>query len=155
MSKPGANSFFETDFSKYADMSKMMGEFKMPNVNMEAIMAYQRKNMETFAAVNQATFETVQALARRQAEWLKQGMEEASAMMSAVMSAETPEEKMIRHAEVSKAAVDKCLANAREVAETVAKSHAQTMETVSNRMAEGLDEFRDIIRSQTNGRAAA
>ena len=155
MSKPGANSFFETDFSKFADMSKMMGEFKMPTVNVEAVMACHRKNLETFAAINQATFETMQALGRRQAEWLKQGMEEASAMMSAVMSAETPEEKMIKHAEVSKAAVDKCLANAREVAETVAKSNVQAMETVSNRMAEGLDEFRDIVRSQVNGRAAA
>jgi hypothetical protein len=37
----------------------------------------------------------------------------------------------------------------------VAKSNVQAMETVSNRMAEGLDEFRDIVRSQVNGRAAA
>jgi phasin family protein len=154
MSKPAANSFFETDFSKFADMSKMMGEFKMPNMNVEAMMACQRKNMETFAAVNQATFETVQSLMRRQAEWFRQGIEEASALVNAVMTADTPEEKMIKQAEGSKACVEKCLANAREVAETVARSNAQAMETVSNRLSEGLDEFRDIVRS-SNGRAAA
>ena len=155
MSKPAANSFFETDFSKYMDVSKMMGEFKMPSVNMEAIMACHRKNMEAFAAVNQATFETIQALTRKQAEWMRQGMEEASSVVNAIMSADTPEEKVLRHAEASKAAVDKCIANAREVAETVARSNNQAMETVSTRMSEGLNEFRDIISSQMNGRGGA
>ena len=69
MSKPAANSFFETDFSKFMDVSKMMGEFKMPNVNMEAIMACHRKNMEAFASVNQAAFETAQTIARKQADY--------------------------------------------------------------------------------------
>ena len=73
-------------------------------------------------------------------------------MMNAVMSAETPEEKVIRHAEISKAAVDKCLANAREVAEVVARTNCQALETVSNRFGESVDELRDIVR---NGKAAA
>jgi phasin family protein len=129
-----------------------MGDMKMPSVNVEALMSAHRKNLETAAAVSQAAFETMQALARRQAEWVRQGFEEATSMMNAVMSAETPEEKVIRHAEISKAAVEKCMANAREVAETVARTNSQAMETVGNRLSEGLDEFRDIVR---NGKAAA
>jgi phasin family protein len=147
MSKPAANGFFEPDFSKFMDMSKMMGEFKMPTMNMEAIMASHRRNMEVCVAVGQAAFETMQAISRRQTEWARQGFEEATSMINAVMSAETPEEKVIRHAEISKAAVDKCIAQAREIAETVARTNSQAMETVSNRMSEGLDEFRDIVRS--------
>jgi len=119
----------------------------MPNVNMEALMASHRRNMEAAVAVTQATFETFQAIARRQAEWARQGFEEATSMMNAVMSAETPEEKVIRHAEISKAAVDKCMAQAREIAETVARTNSQALETVSTRMSESLDEFRDIVRS--------
>jgi len=147
MSKPGPNSFFETDFSKFMDMSKMMGEFKMPNFSAEAWMASCRRNMEVLAAVNQATFETAQALTRRQAELMRQGFEEATSLMNAVMSSETPEEKVMRHAEISKGAVDKCLANAREIADTVTKSNYQAMETLSNRMNEGLEELRDIVKT--------
>ena len=147
MSKPAANPFFETDFSKFMDMSKMMGEFKMPAFSWEAMMASHRRNMEVMVAVNQAAFETAQALARRQAEWARQGFEEITSMVNATISAETPEEKVIRHAEMSKAAVDKCMANAREIAETVAKTNAQAMDTMSTRMSEGLDEFRDIVRN--------
>ena len=49
MSKPAANPFFEADFSKFMDMSKMMGEIKMTSVNMEAMMSCHRKNIETAA----------------------------------------------------------------------------------------------------------
>ncbi len=161
MSRPTNNSFFETDFSKFmdmskfADMSKMMGEFKMPGVNMDAMMSSHRRNMEALVAVNQSAFEALQSLARRQAEWMRQGFEEATNLVNATMSAETPEEKMIRHAEMSKAAVDKCMANAREIAETVNRTHCQAMEAVSNRLNEGIDELRDIVRTNGNGKVAA
>ncbi len=153
MSKPTTNPFFEADFSKMMDMSKMMGEFKMPQFNFEALMNAQRKNIEAMTAVNQAAFESIQAIARRQAELVRQGIEETTQTMNAVMSSSSPEEKVIRQAEASKAAVDKCIANAREIADTVAKCNTQAMETVSARMSEGLEELRDIIK--TTPRAAA
>lgn len=153
MSKPAANPFFEADFSKMMDLSKMMGEFKMPQFNFEALMNAQRKNIEAMTAVNQAAFEGIQALARRQAELIRQGLEETSQTMNAVLSSSSPEEKVIRQAEASKAAADKCMANAREIADTLAKCNTQVMETVSTRMSEGLEELRDIIK--TNQRAAA
>jgi phasin family protein len=152
MSKPAANPFFETDFSKFMDMSKMMGEFKFPAFNAEAIMAAHRKNLETVAAINQACFESFQGLARRQAELARQCVEECAAMYNAVLSSDTPEDKVIRQAECSKAAVDRCVANAREIAETVTKNNCQALETLSNRLNEGLEEFRDMVK---NGRAAA
>jgi phasin family protein len=153
MSKPASNPFFEADFSKMMDMSKMMGEFKMPQFNFEALMSAQRKNIEAMTAVNQAAFEGIQAVARRQAELIRQGLEETTQTMKAVMSTSSPEEKVIRQAEASKAAADKCMANAREIADTLAKCNTQVMETVSTRMSEGLEELRDIIK--TNNRAAA
>ncbi|MDP9126666.1 MAG: TIGR01841 family phasin [Pseudomonadota bacterium] len=152
MSKPASNPFFEADFSKFMDVSKMMGEFKMPFFDAEALSNAYRRNMETVALVNQATLETVQTLARRQAELVRQGFEETTGIVNAIMSGSTPEEKMLRQAEASKAAVEKCIANARDFAETVNKCHTKTMETVSNRMAEGLEELRGIIK---NGKVAA
>lgn len=132
------------------DMSKMMGEFKMPN--MDALMACHRKNIETWTAINQSAFEAMQTLARRQAEWARQGFEEATSLVNAVMTADTPEEKVMRHAEMSKSAVEKCVANARELAETVTRTNCQAIETVGNRMNQSLDELREIVR---NARAAA
>ncbi|MDX2027361.1 MAG: phasin family protein [Alphaproteobacteria bacterium] len=152
MSRPASNPFLESDFGKLMDMSKIMGEFKIPSFNMEAVFAAARRNIEVAAAVNQAAFETAQLIARRQAEWMRQGFEESASLMNAVIATPSPEEKVIRQAEASKAAMEKCMANMRDIAETISRCQTQTMETVSNRMAESVEELRGIIR---NGNAAA
>ncbi len=154
MSKPTSNPFFEADFSKMMDMSKMMGEFKMPQFNFEAMMNAQRKNIEAMTAVNQAAFESIQAIARRQAELMRQTFEETTQTMNAVMSSSSPEEKVIRQAEASKLAVDKCMTNAREIADTLAKCNTQAMETVTTRLNEGMEELREIIKTSASSRAA-
>lgn len=154
MSKPAAGSFFETDFFKAMDMTKVMGDFKMPtNASFEPLMAAQRKNIEAFTALNQAAFESFRSLAQRQAELMRQTFEESASVVNTIMNSSTPEEKVLRQAEASKAAVDKCLANARDISETFAKCNYQAMETVSNRLKETMDELRGMIK--TNGRAAA
>jgi phasin family protein len=90
----------------------------------------------------------MQSLIRRQADLMRQGMEDAASLMSAMMSCPTPQEKVMRHAEASKMAMEKYLANARDVAETLSKCNSQAMEAVSNRLNEGLEELRGMMKSR-------
>ena len=53
----------------------------------------------------------------------------------------------MRQAEASKVVVEKCMANVRDAAETLAKCNSQTMETVSHRMSDGLEELRGLIKT--------
>lgn len=145
------NPFFETNFSKYADFSKALGDFKVPTFSYEAFSATMRKNLETVASINQATFETMQSLTRQQAEVVRQGLEEAAALMNSIMSCPTPEEKVVKQAEVSKAAIDKCITNAREIADTISKCNSKALETVSNRMNESIEELRGIMKKTSCG----
>jgi phasin family protein len=151
MSKPFTNPFFEADMSKLFDMSKISGEFRMPQFNMEAATTLQRKNMEACTALGQAICESFQALWSRQANMCRQTMEECASTMSAIASCPTPEDKVIKQAEASKAAMQKCLANMRDIAETISKCNTQALETVSTCMNENIDELRGMIKS---GRAA-
>ena len=147
MSKPAANPFFEVDFSKIPDFSKLASEFKTP-FNMGPFLAAQRRNVETMTAVNQAAFESMQSLARRQTDMVRQSMEECATMMSAMMSAPSPEDKVMRQAEASKAAMEKCLANVRDIAETLNKCNSQAMEAVTTRLSEGMEELRGMMKSR-------
>jgi phasin family protein len=150
MSKPFANPFFEADMTKLfpmTNMSKMAGDFRMPQWDMEALLTVQRRNMEAYTTLCQAVFESWQSLCRRQADIAKQTMEETAQSVGAVASCPSPEEKVIKQAEVSKMAMEKCLANVRDIAETFAKCNNQALETVSTRMNEGLDELRGIIKT--------
>lgn len=146
MSKPFTNPFFEADMSKFFDMSKIASDFRFPQIDMEAAFSLQRKNIEAYTALNQAAFESFQAFYRRQADWARQMIEETSQTAQAVMSCPSPEEKVMKQAEAGKAAMEKCLANVRDLTETIAKCNSQALETVSTRMNEGMDELRGIIK---------
>ena len=58
------------------DVQKMMGEFKLPNVDVDAVVAAQKKNIEALTSANQLAVEGMQAIARRQAEIMRQTVEE-------------------------------------------------------------------------------
>lgn len=154
MSEPEANPAFNADFSKVMDTSKMMNAFKMPNFDMNALMEMQRKNIEALTVVNQAAFENLRSFAGRQAELMRQGIEETAGFMTASMSAPTAQEKVMHHAEASKILAEKCMAHARDAAETLTKCNSHVMETVNNRMSEGLGELRNLIKTDTAPRDA-
>ncbi len=153
MSKPAATAFPETDFSKFMDMSKLMdatkafGEFKMPTLNVEALVAVHRKNMEAITSANQVAIEGFQALARRQAELAKQSFEATTSMVQAVTSAQTPEEKVACQAEATKATMGRCLSSLKELTDVMTRNQYQAMELVSNRVCESMDELQGIIKS--------
>jgi phasin family protein len=168
MSKPFTNPFFEADMSKMFDMSnidmskfdvskmfdmsKILGDYKLPQVaafDVEAISALQRKNLEAFTAISQAAYESMQALWRRQTDSYRQILEEMTQMGQTVMSCPTPEAKAIKQAEVSKAAMDKYLANLRDASETIAKCNSQAMETVGARVNDTLNEMCGIVKNVT------
>ncbi len=136
MAKQGAYPFFEMD------VSKMMSDFKVPGVDIEAIMASQKRNIEAVTAANQLAIEGMQAVVRRQAEILRQTMEETSAMVTEMMSAGSPEDKMAKQAELVKTAFEKALANMKELAEMVAKSNTEASNVISQRVSESLEELK-------------
>ncbi len=146
MSKNCANPFFESDLSKYFDFSKWGVEARLPEVDLEVLAAFQKKNIEAYTALTQAAFESMQAMWRRQSDLFRQMMEETAETLQTVAACSSTEEKLVKHAEVSKAALDKYIASARDVAETFSKCNTQTLDTVSARVTEGMNEFRNVVK---------
>ncbi|MBP2313056.1 phasin family protein [Azospirillum soli] len=134
------------------DISKTLGDFKVPGLDVEAIMASQRKNIEAVTAANQLAIEGLQAVLRRQAEILRASVEESSNYVNQVVAAGTPEEKAAKQTELAKAAFEKALANARELAELVAKSNSEAAEILSKRVSESLDEVKAAIAKTQSAR---
>lgn len=166
MSKQASNPFFDADFSKFADlanfadpakfmdMSKFAADFKLPGLDVAALMAAQRKNAEAITTANQRAFEGIQAVARRQSEIVRQSMQETSGMLNEILASASPEEKLAKQAELTKATMEKTIANLRELSEMCAKSHYEAIEVLSNRLGESLEEIRGLIKPAANGKAA-
>lgn len=139
MAKPTGNPFFEMD------VSKMLAEYKVPGIDVDSFMASQRKNIEALTAANQAALEGFQAVARRQTELVRAAMEEASGALNDVIAAGAPEEKAAKQAEITKTAFEKAIANAKELAEMMAKSNGEAADIIARRVSESLDEIKAAI----------
>jgi len=133
------------DAAKMFDPAKLMAEFKMPGVNMEHVVASQRRNLEALTAANQLAVQGFQAVTRRQAEILKQTLEQTSQAMREVMAAGSPEDKAARQTELAKEAFERAIANMRELAEMVTKAQTEANEVITKRVTESLDEVKDLL----------
>lgn len=126
------------------DVTKLMADMKVPGVDVDGLMASQRKNIEALTAANKLAFEGMQAVATRQTEILRQTMDELSKMMSEMMSAGTPEDRMAKQAEITKAAFEKSLANMKEIAEMIAKSNTEAADVITQRVSATLEEIKSM-----------
>ncbi|MGE4351611.1 MAG: phasin family protein [Bdellovibrionales bacterium] len=134
------------DMSKFTDMGKMMNDCKMPNIDVETLMAAQRKGIEAMTTTNQKTFDTVQSYIRRQADLARQSMEATSGLVQAIMAAPTPEEKVAKQVEATKSAVENCVGSLKELSEILSQSQVQTMEAVSSAVNESLNGLQGMMK---------
>ncbi len=129
------------------DLEKMMKEFKMPGVDVDALMTSQRKNLEAIGEANKVAMEGMQAVATRQAEIMREAMEEMAKATKDLSAIGSPQEASGKQADAAREAFEKAVANMRELAEMVAKSNGEAFEVVNRRMNEGLEEFKGMLGS--------
>lgn len=142
--------FGDFDFGKMFDMSKFditkqIGEFNLIAIDMEGVIAAQRKNIDALAKANHLTVESMQAIGRRQSEIFRAMMEEATSAVREVMAASSVEEKAAKQTEIIKDAFQQAVVDLRELADLVAKSQSSAIEVVQQRVAESLDEVKTVI----------
>jgi phasin family protein len=141
MANTSKNGFF--------DVSKVMSDFRVPGIDLEAVAASQRKNLEAFTQANQLAVEGVQAVVRRQVEITRQAMEEFSTMFrDFVQPSGSPEDRLAKQAEYSKQALEKGLTNARELTELMTKANTEAFNVINKRVTESLDEVRDFAQKR-------
>jgi phasin family protein len=137
-SKNGAQGFF--------DATQAFGDFRVPGFDVQAIVESQRKNLEAFTQANQLAAEGVQAVARRQVEIVQQAFADVSGLFREWTQPGAPQERLAKNAEVAKAAFEKSLANARELAELATKANTEAFNVISSRFTESLEEVSDYTK---------
>lgn len=140
-------SFGDIDISKF-DLSKFLGDLKVPGIDMEAMLASQRKNIEALSSANKLAVDGMQAVAKRQAEILAQAMSEISEMAQQLTKVGNPQEMTSKQAELSKQAFEKALANMRELAEMISKSNTDALSVINKRFNESLEELKSLLTSK-------
>jgi phasin family protein len=134
-----------TETNPFDDVTKMIQQFKVPGLDMAPIIESRRKDMEALVEANKATFEAMQALARKQTEILTQTMQgiQDSAKASAGGAVVTNPEKQT---ELARNAYQKALADMTELAEMARKSQTDAMAIITQRATQSLAEMKKLMQ---------
>ena len=130
------------------DVGKAFAGFTFPGLDLESLVAAQRKNLEAFSQANQLAVEGVQAVARRQVELARQAVDEASSLAREWTQPGAPEERIAKSVELAKTAFEKGVANARELAELVTKANTEAFAVIQKRVTEGFEEMREYAKQR-------
>jgi phasin family protein len=132
----------------FQQLSGMFGQYKVPGFDVDTLVASQRKNVEALTAANRVAVEGLQALAKRQVEIFQETMAQASQALQSVTQAGSPPELAAKQAQFAREAFERALGNMKELAEIVAKSSQEATNLINARVAETLQEMRNLAQKK-------
>ena len=128
----------------FADLGKLVGNFKMPGVDVKAIVESQRKDMEALAEANRQAYEGIKALAKRRNEILQEALGE----WQAAMKDATGKDAMSRNAERAKQGVKQAIDRFRELAEMEAETRRKSWKVLQDRFQENLQNLQNVLKAK-------
>jgi phasin family protein len=126
----------------FGDLTKMLEQFKLPGVDTAEIEAARRKDVEALVQANQAAFEGMQALAKKQADMLTQAMENIQA---AVKGAAGSVGDPAKQGELARKAYEKVLSDMQDLAGIARKSQSDAMVSITQRGTQHLEEVKKMM----------
>jgi phasin family protein len=140
-----------TSTESFLDPAKLSDELKnvlrgskLPGIDVDALVASERKNVEAVTEASRATFESMKVIGKRQIEIFQETMNEAAKAYDALTKAGSPPDVIAKETEIAKEAFQKGLNNMRELAEMVTQAQHELMDRINARIAESLDELKQM-----------
>jgi phasin family protein len=137
------------------ELTSKLKDYRLPGIEVDAVVAGQRKNLEALANASRAAFEGAQAMAKRQAEILQETMNQTAKSFDELTKAGSPSEVAAKQAELAKEAFEKALGNMRELAEMVTKAQQGAIDTITGRISRSLDEIKEMALKMKEPSATA
>jgi phasin family protein len=129
----------------FGDVTQMMEQFKMPGIDMTAIVQAQRKGIESLVEANKAAFESMQALAKRQTEMMTEAMQD---MQSAAKNGVGGMTDPTKQAELVRKGFEKTLANMKELAEMARQAQSDAVARITQSASDGVQNIKAMAKSR-------
>jgi phasin family protein len=124
------------------DVSELLKQFQIPGVDVGKLLEGQRENIKALQEANQTALKGWQNLMTRQTELLREAFETWQSSISDSAKA-PPAELAQKQIERGQKAVEKALANMRELAEMAIKSNSEAADIIRKRFEAGLKEIQN------------
>ena len=130
--------------SIFAEYKKVIGQFKLPGIDVGAILESRRKDIEAIAEANTTALAGVQSLAQKQSEILHTTLTELQSLVSRVSKSEA--QPAANTGEVVQQALHKALADMQELAGTAYRAQSDSIAVVTKRVAEHVEELKTLLQ---------
>lgn len=124
----------------FGDLTNMLEQFKVPGVDMSAFVESRKKDIEAIVDANKIAYDSMQSLARKQTEMLKQAMQDIQEAAKAGIGDPS------KQADVARNACVKALEDMKDLAEIARKSQADTMASITQRANDHVDEIKKMLQ---------
>jgi len=129
-------------FPGFEDLKKLIERFQLPSLDINALIDWQRKDMEALTEANRQASEGIKALVERRNEILRETLAEWQAAVKDATSAEA----ISKRADEAKQGIQKAIANFRELSEMEAQSRNDAWKIVQERMQENMVNLQKLLQ---------
>ena len=129
-------------FPGFEDLKKLIEKFQLPSVDIDALIDWQRRDMEALTEANRQASEGIKALVERRNEILRETLSEWQAAIKDVTSAEA----MSKRADAAKQGMQKAMANFRKLSEMEAQARNNAWKVVQERMQENMANLQKLLQ---------
>ena len=129
-----------------AEYTKAITHFKLPGIDLAAILESRRKDIEALGLASSAALSGVQAIAQKQVAILQSAL---SGLQSLVTKPTAQDGAPAAHAgEAVQQAVKKSLADIQELVDTAYRAQSDSVAVVTKRVAEHVEELKALVQSK-------
>ena len=135
------------DFSNpFGNLDELLKQFKVPGVDVNAIIESRRKDMDALIAANQATAAAMQQVAMKQTEILTQAFQAAQDSAQKLAKGVGGAIDPMKQAELTRKAYEKALADMKEVGEIAQKAQTTAMSGITARAQQSVQEMTKLMQ---------
>ena len=131
-------------FADYMKNFQNVQDIKMPNLDINQAVAFNRRNAEAFSAAGSVVAETVQNVSRQQVESARANYERMLNATKKMMVNGSPEINPSTQAELARSMFEASLNSLREISETFSRSGFEAFDVINKRTAESLEEISEM-----------
>jgi phasin family protein len=128
-----------TDILKSLEQFNMQG--MMPGLDMQKLLDARRKDIEALTEANRIAFDSMQAMAQKQAEILRRSLEQIQTNAQQAMSGSNAMANAAKQSDLAQKALQQAMDNVREITEAGQKAQTQAFEIITRRIQENMAEM--------------
>ncbi len=123
----------------------MFPNFKMPSIDMNAIMESYKKNLEVLGLINKMSIEVCNGITKLQAAFIKQMMTDMGSIWEKTGK---PSDMITKFNEVTRDTVAKAVSNSKQISDMLVASNKELTAAVTKRVKDSVEEAKNIVNKK-------